>query len=149
MPIQEIGAPGAIRAALGVLPERAQSAGALALGEAAVDKLDQSPLESGTVHHVLRSPASASRRRKLATAWCRWALTAPSVSPRPAATSRWGRSKVPTARSVVRLPDVVGLEFDGGALYASTLPPGFLEGDTTGNGSVVKIKIEKNKIRKK
>lgn len=66
-----------------------------------------------------------------------------------AATSRWGRSKVPTARSVVRLPDVVGLEFDGGALYASTLPPGFLEGDTTGNGSVVKIKIEKNKIRKK
>lgn len=57
------------------------------------------------------------------------------------ATPQPGRSKVPTATPVVRLRNVVGLEFDGGALYASTLPPGFLKGDTTGNGSVVKIKI--------
>lgn len=51
------------------------------------------------------------------------------------------RSKASTAKPVLRLKDVVGLEFDGSALYASTLPPNYLKGDTSGHGSVVKIAL--------
>ena len=49
-----------------------------------------------------------------------------------------GRSGA-VAKPLVKLPYVVAVEFDGGSLYASTLSPDYLEGKTTGHGSVVKI----------
>lgn len=41
--------------------------------------------------------------------------------------------------TVARIPRVAGLEYAGGALYASALAPGYLEGTPTGPGSVLRI----------
>lgn len=57
------------------------------------------------------------------------------------ATPNRSRSKVSKAKPVVQLPNVAAVEFDGGALYASTLSPDYLKGRPTGNGSIVRIKI--------
>jgi hypothetical protein len=57
------------------------------------------------------------------------------------ATPNRSRSKVSEAKPVLRLPNVVGVEFDGGSLYASTLSPDYLNGEPTGNGSIVRIRI--------
>jgi hypothetical protein len=45
----------------------------------------------------------------------------------------------PVMRPLLRLPNVVAVEYDSGRLYASTLAPGYVTGKPTGPGSVVEI----------
>lgn len=50
-----------------------------------------------------------------------------------------GRGAKATVKPLIKLPYVVAVESDGGALYASTLSPDYLKGLLSGNGSIVKI----------
>jgi hypothetical protein len=44
-----------------------------------------------------------------------------------------------TVKPLVTLPNVAAVEFDGGALYASTLSPDYLKGELAGHGSIVRL----------